>query len=45
MGTLYIAGDGIAQGYLNDKEKTKEKFVVLDRTKGVSGNGRIIGTV
>lgn len=31
-GTLYIAGDGIAQGYLNDKEKTKEKFVVLDRT-------------
>lgn len=31
-GTLYIAGDGIAQGYLNDKEKTEEKFVVLDRT-------------
>ena len=31
-GTLYIAGDGVAQGYLNDKEKTEEKFVVLDRT-------------
>lgn len=31
-GTLYIAGDGIAQGYLNDKEKTEDKFVVLDRT-------------
>ena len=30
-GTLYIAGDGVAQGYLNDKEKTEEKFVVLDR--------------
>lgn len=31
-GTLYIAGDGVAQGYLNDNEKTEEKFVVLDRT-------------
>ena len=31
-GTLYIAGNGVAQGYLNDKEKTEEKFVVLDRT-------------
>lgn len=33
-GTLYIAGDGVAQGYLNDKEKTEEKFVVLDRNGG-----------
>ena len=31
-GTLYIVGDGVAQGYLNDKEKTEDKFVVLDRT-------------
>ena len=27
-GELYIAGTGVAQGYLNDKEKTDEKFVI-----------------
>ena len=27
-GTLYISGDGVALGYLNDEEQTKEKFVV-----------------
>lgn len=31
-GDLYIAGTGVAQGYLNDKEKTDEKFVIRKTT-------------
>ncbi len=26
-GTLYIAGTGLAEGYVNDKDKTNEKFI------------------
>lgn len=31
-GNLYIAGTGVAKGYLNDKEKTVEKFVIYPKT-------------
>ncbi len=31
-GNLYIAGTGVAQGYLNDEEKTDEKFVISEET-------------
>ena len=31
-GNLYIAGEGIALGYLNDEEKTKEKFIIWEKT-------------
>lgn len=31
-GILHIAGDGVAQGYLNDKEKADEKFIVWEET-------------
>ncbi|CUO17593.1 Phenyloxazoline synthase MbtB [[Eubacterium] contortum] len=31
-GDLYIAGTGVAQGYLNDEERTKEKFIVWETT-------------
>ena len=31
-GELYIAGTGVAQGYLNDKEKTDEKFIIRKTT-------------
>ena len=31
-GMLYIAGDGVALGYLNDEEKTREKFVFWEKT-------------
>lgn len=26
-GTLYVGGDGVAKGYINDKEKTSQKFI------------------
>ncbi|MGC4019655.1 MAG: amino acid adenylation domain-containing protein [Muricomes sp.] len=32
-GLLYIAGDGVAQGYLNDSEKTDEKFMLSKESK------------
>ena len=31
-GTLYIAGEGVALGYLNDEEQTKEKFIIWKET-------------
>jgi yersiniabactin nonribosomal peptide synthetase len=31
-GKLYIGGLGVARGYLNDKEKTKEKFILHPHT-------------
>lgn len=31
-GDLYIAGTGVAQGYLNDEERTKEKFIIWETT-------------
>lgn len=31
-GMLYIAGDGVALGYLNDEEKTREKFLFWEKT-------------
>lgn len=31
-GNLYIAGEGIALGYLNDEEKSKEKFIIWQKT-------------
>lgn len=31
-GMLYIAGDGVARGYLNDKERTDEKFIISKET-------------
>ena len=31
-GMLYIAGDGVALGYLNDEGKTREKFVFWEKT-------------
>lgn len=31
-GMLYIAGDGVACGYLNDKKRTEEKFVIWKET-------------
>lgn len=31
-GNLYIAGTGVAQGYLNDEERTKEKFIIWETT-------------
>ena len=31
-GELYIAGTGVAQGYLNDKEKPDEKFIIRKTT-------------
>lgn len=30
-GMLYIAGAGVAQGYLNDQERTSEKFMLSDK--------------
>jgi len=32
-GKLYISGLGVAKGYLNDEEKTREKFIIHPRTK------------
>jgi len=29
-GELYISGEGIAEGYLSDPEKTKQKFVIFE---------------
>ena len=31
-GDLYIAGAGVAKGYLNDEERTKEKFIIWEST-------------
>jgi amino acid adenylation domain-containing protein len=33
-GELYIGGDGVARGYLNDRELTAEKFVVVEGSPG-----------
>lgn len=48
-GEIYIAGDGVARGYLNREELTKEKFIDNPYSKGSSmyktgDNGRFIDT-
>ncbi|MCU7668197.1 non-ribosomal peptide synthetase [Bacillus thuringiensis] len=32
VGELFIGGDGVANGYLNQKEKTKEAFISFDKS-------------
>ncbi|MHA4895877.1 amino acid adenylation domain-containing protein [Pedobacter sp. PWIIR3] len=41
-GEIYIAGDGIAEGYINLPELNKEKF--LDNTFSASGSGKMYRT-
>jgi long-subunit acyl-CoA synthetase (AMP-forming) len=36
LGELYIAGDGLARGYLNNPELTAERFVTLEVADGVT---------
>lgn len=31
-GELYIAGTGVAQGYMNDEKRTEEKFIIWETT-------------
>ncbi|WP_142340998.1 AMP-binding protein, partial [Bacillus thuringiensis] len=32
VGELFIGGDGVANGYLNQKEKTEEAFISFDKS-------------
>ena len=41
-GQLYISGDGVARGYFNNEELTKEKFV--QNPFGKNGNSLMYGT-